>query len=166
MLHPLVPACRREADPREDLGDLRARLLRRHAVETRGIREILLRRHLLEERRLDRDAVDDPLHGALLLQHVVAEDPRRSAVRQQQGGEHANERRLPRAVLAEDRDALAALHDERDAFERRYPASALAQPRPRRVAAEKLLAQVVSFDCEQLPAPTTRRDTTTNAPTA
>src|SRR2546427_348448 len=60
---------------------------------------------------------------ARLLEDVVAEDARLPAVGQQQRREQADERRLPGAVLAEDRDALAALHLEADALQRRAAAS-------------------------------------------
>ena len=55
---------------------------RRHPVEARGVVQVLRRRHLLEERRLDRDAVDEPPHGLRCSRDdVVAEDARRAAVR-------------------------------------------------------------------------------------
>ena len=47
----------------------------------------------------------------------MAEDPGGAAVRQQQCRKEANERRLPGAVLAQDRDGLTALEGERDAVE-------------------------------------------------
>src|SRR5438309_10570942 len=126
MLHPFVATPDRETDAREDLRDLRARLTRRNAVEPSGVREILFGRHLLEERRLDRHAVHEPLDRARLLHHVVAEDRCAATVGQQQRREHTDERRLSRPVLAQDRDALAALHRERDALERRYAPPPLA----------------------------------------
>ena len=49
----------------------------------------------------------------------MAEDPRLAAVVDQQRREETDERRLPRAVLAEDGDALAAGDRERDVGERR-----------------------------------------------
>ena len=87
-----------------------------HPVEPRRVGEVLGRRHLLEEGRLDRDPVDEPANGAGLLEDVVAEDVRAAAVVQEQRREQPDERRLPRAVLAEDRDALAAGDLEGDAL--------------------------------------------------
>src|SRR6266545_7089900 len=150
MLHALVAAADGEADALEELRDLRARRTRWHAVEPRRVGEVLLRRHLLEERGFDRYAVHEPLDRARFLDHVVAEDLGLSAVREQQRRQHPNQRRLPRAVLAQDRDALAALHRERDAFECRYAPPPLAQVRSRRVAAEEFLAQVVDFNGRHL----------------
>src|SRR6266511_2533505 len=143
MLHALVAAADGEADALEELRDLRARRTRWHAVEPRRVGEVLLRRHLLEERGFDRYAVHEPLDRARFLDHVVAEDLGLSAVREQQRRQH-------RAVLAQDRDALAALHRERDAFECRYAAPPLAHVRSRRVAAEEFLAQVVDFNGRHL----------------
>jgi hypothetical protein len=148
MLHALMAAADRKADALEDLGNALARHARRYAVEARCVGEILLRRHLLEEGGLHRDAVHEPLHRPRLLDDVVAEDLGAAAVRKQQRRENADQRRLARAVLPQDRDALAALDRKRDAFERRYAAAALAHARPRRIAAEELLAQVVDFNGE------------------
>src|SRR5207248_2487226 len=64
-------------------------------------------------------AVDEPADRRRLLRHVVAEDPCLAAVVDQQRREQADEGRLPRAVLAEDRDALATGHLEADVGERR-----------------------------------------------
>src|SRR5439155_8835833 len=117
-------------------------------VEPRRVGEILLGRHLLEEGRLDRDAVHQPLHWPRLLHDVVAEDPRAAAVRQQQGRKKPDQGGLARAVLAQDGDALAALHRERHAFERRDTPPPPAHVRSRRIAAEELLAQVVDLYSE------------------
>jgi hypothetical protein len=62
--------------------------------------------------------------------------------------EQADERRLPGAVLAQDRDALAALDRERDVFQRGDAAAALGEDAA--VLADELLAQVVDFDGEQV----------------
>src|SRR5581483_5911643 len=140
-LHRLAAARRREPDPLEDLRDPRVRLPRPHAVEARGVGEVLRRTHLLEEARLDRDAVDEPSHAARLLEHVLAEDARLAAVREQERREQTDERRLARPVLAQDRDALAALHRERDAVERRAAAPAEA------LAAREDLLEVTYVDC-------------------
>jgi hypothetical protein len=48
--------------------------------------------------------------------------------------------------LTEDRDALAALDRERHTLERRYTPPPLPPARARRIAAEELFAQVVSFN--------------------
>src|SRR5436190_9291531 len=148
MLHPFVPASDREADALEDLRDRLLRDPRRNPIEPRRVGQVLLGRHLLEERRLDRDAVDEPLDRARLLDHVVAEDRGAAPVGQQQRREQADKRRLARAVLTEDRDALATLHRERDALESRYAPSPLSPASARRVAAEELLAQIVNFNGE------------------
>src|SRR6266508_377113 len=150
MLHPFVAAADREPDALEDLGDLRPGLARRNPVEARGIREVFLGRHLLEKRRLDGHAVDEPLHGARFLDYVVAEDRGVAAVRQEQRRQHADQRRLPGAVLPQDRDAFATLDRERDALEGGYAASPLAHARAHGIAAEELLAQVVNFNGEHL----------------
>ena len=147
VLHRLVAPVAREADPLEDLGDPVPRLSRRHAVVPRGVAEVLRRRHLLEERRLDRDAVHEPANRARVRDDVVAEDPRRAAVRKEQRREQPDERRLPRAVLAEDGDGLAPLDRERDAVERdaRAPLAALLAALAG-VLATELLAQLVDLD--------------------
>ena len=98
-----------EADALQDLRDPVAGLRRRHPVEACRVAEVLGGRHLLEERGLDRDPVDEPAHRTLSRDDVVAEDLRRAAVGEEQRREHADECRLPRAVLAQDGDALAAL---------------------------------------------------------
>src|SRR5439155_25963735 len=77
-----------------------------------------------------------------------AEDLRVAGVRQQQRRQQPDQCRLARAVLAQNRDALAALHGEGHALERRYALTPLAHVRPRRVAAEEFLAQVVDLYCE------------------
>ena len=146
-LHRLVAAVRREADALEDLRDLRACLLRRHPVVAGGVAQVLRRGHLLEEGRLDRDPVHDPADRAVLRDHVVAEDACVPAVRQQERREQADERRLPRAVLPEDRHRLACRHRERDAVEgnaRAALAALLAALAG--VLATELLAQLVHLD--------------------
>ena len=154
VLHRLAAPVRGEADALEDLRDLGlACLPRRHPVEPRRVREVLLGRHLLEEARLDRDAVDEPAHGARLLERVVPEDARLAAVVQEQRRQQPDERRLARAVLAEDRDALAALDRERDVLDRDAAARADAL-----LPADELLAQVVNFDGVHLLLQTRRRD--------
>ena len=88
-------------------------------------------------RRTARPSVED----------VVAEYARPSPVREEKRREQADERRLPRAVLAEDGDGLALLHRERDAVEGDARAlvtallTALAG-----VLATELLAQLVHLD--------------------
>ena len=104
-------------DPVEDQRDPLAGLPRGQPVEPGGVGEVLGRRHLLEERGFDRDAVHHRAHRPGL-GDVVAEDARGAAVRQEQGGERPEQRRLPRAVLAEDRDALAAADLEGDPSQR------------------------------------------------
>src|SRR5689334_14378160 len=113
MLHRLVAAPAREADPVEDDRDPLAYFGAGHPVEARGVAEVLLGRHLLEEGGLNRDAVHEPLDRARLAEDVMAEDVRAAAVVQEQCREQTDKRRLARAVLAQDRDALAALNRER-----------------------------------------------------
>jgi hypothetical protein len=69
----------------------------------------------------------------------VAEHARTAAVRQQQRREEPDQGRLAGAVLAQDRDALAARHFKGDALQR-SDAGALAP-----VLADELLAQVGYF---------------------
>ena len=69
----------------------------------------------------------------------------RAAVVQEQRREHAHERRLARAVLAQDGDALAAREGEAHALQRRHAAAADAATAAA-VAADELLAQIVDFD--------------------
>src|SRR6266566_3895393 len=148
MLHAFVPTADGETDACEDLGNLLAGHARRDAIEPRRVRKVLLRRHLLEEGRLDRHSVDEPLNRALFLDDVVAEDGRRPAVRQEQRRQDADQRRLARAVLAQDGDALTPLDPERDALERRDTPSLAAQAGAVRIAARELLAQVVDLNSE------------------
>src|SRR5205085_7891025 len=89
-----------------------------------------------------------PLDGARLAEDVVSEDARAAAVVEEERREQADERRLAGAVLAQDRDALAALDRERDVLQRGDAAAA-----PREAAAvlpDELLAQVVDFDGEHV----------------
>jgi hypothetical protein len=75
----------------------------------------------------------------------VAEDARAAAVLEQQRREQPDQRRLPRAVLAEDGHRLAARDLERHAVERRDALPAPAQAFTP-VVAEELLAEVVDDD--------------------
>ena len=153
VLHRLGPPLLGEADPLEDARDLVLRVGRGHAVEPRCVAEVLGGGHLLEEARLDRDAVDEPLDGALLREHVVPEHPGAAAVVQQQRRQQADERRLARSVLAEDRDALSSLHGEADVAQRGHafmamPDSAFEPALVRLPAAPaaELLAEVAHLD--------------------
>jgi hypothetical protein len=107
LLHRLPGAAYREADALEDLGNLVARCAWRQPVEARRVGEVLGRGHPLEERCLDRDPVDDATDRLGVADDVMAEDPGLTTIGQQQGGEDAHERRLARAVLTEDGQALA-----------------------------------------------------------
>jgi hypothetical protein len=125
LLHPARQVLHRgrralggEADPFEDLRDAAPCVRRAQPIEPRRVRQVLRRRHALEERRLDRHAVDDAAHRALVAHDVVPEHARAAAVGQQQGRQQADERRLARAVLAQHGDALAARDAERDVFQR------------------------------------------------
>ena len=145
VLHRVGEAVLREPHALQDLRDPVARLRRRHPVVARRVAEVLDRRHLLEEARLDRDAVHQAPDRAVLGGHVVAEDRHAAAVVQQQGREQADERRLPGAVLAQDRERLALLHRERDAVERGDALPVASEP-PTAFAADELLAEVDDLD--------------------
>src|SRR5439155_15748974 len=99
------------------------------------------RGHLLEEARLDRHAVHEPAHRAGLAECVVAEDARTAAVREQERRQQADQRRLARAVRAEDRDAFAARDVEAHSAQR-FDAAASLTPA---VTPDELLAQIVNF---------------------
>ena len=78
---------------------------------------------------------------------VVPEDARVPAVRQEERREQTDQRRLPRAVLAQDRHRLALRHREGDAVEgnaRAALAALLAALAG--VLATELLAQLVHLD--------------------
>ena len=121
--------------------------LRAHPVEARGVAQVLDGGHLLEEGGLHRDPVDEPANLALVLEDVVTEDLGGSAVVQQQRREKPDQGRLARAVLAQDRERLTALHREGDALQRGN-AAALAPPAltlaP--VAADELLPQLADLE--------------------
>src|SRR5918995_729148 len=76
---------------------------------------------------------------------VVSEDRHPAAVVQQQGREQTDERRLPGAVLAQDREGLALQHRERDAVEGGDPVP-LASESPASFTADELLAEVDDLD--------------------
>ena len=59
--------------------------------------------------------------------HVHAEDPGLPGVDRQQGGEHAQGRRLPRAVGTEDAEDLALAYMKADSVDRAKPAEGLDQ---------------------------------------
>src|SRR5439155_17597746 len=100
-----------------------------------------------EEGGLDRYAVDDAADGAAFGTDVVPEDACAAPVREQQRREEPDERRLARAVLTQDRDALTAFDLEGDAGERGHAdASATLAP-------TELLAQVVDFHGEHVLLP-------------
>ena len=114
VLHRLPAAIFRKADTLQDPWNLLTRIACGHPVEPGRVAKVLGGRHLLEEARLHRDAVDEPLHGALFGEDVMAEHPGAATVVQQQRRQQADQRRLARAVLAQDRDALTAAHREAD----------------------------------------------------
>ena len=138
-----------EADAGEDLGDPRSRLAGAEAVEPRGVREVLLGAHPLEEARLDRDAIHHLPHRAGIGEDVAAEDARGAAVVEEKGREQADERRLARAVAAQDRDALTGRDDERHAVERGHAFLAGEAPGVA-ITAQELLAEVARLDCGYL----------------
>jgi hypothetical protein len=143
VLHRLAAPVDREADLRQDRGDLDAGLARPHAVVPSRVVQVLASRHLLEEAGLDRDAVDELPNRPRIREDVVPEHLGAAAVVEEQGREQPDQRRLAGAVLAQDRDALSALHRERDALERR-PLLAR-EPARLLVAARELLAEVVDL---------------------
>jgi hypothetical protein len=143
-----VPAVSRKADLFEDLRHGSPRLRRAHAVEARSVREVLRRGHLLEEARLDGDPVHELADHPRVVEGVVTEDPRLAGVVDQERREQADERRLPRTVLSEDRDALAARDRERQPGERGHAPPREAARAP--IAAAELLAQVAHFDCRHV----------------
>jgi hypothetical protein len=149
VLHRLAATVGREADPLEDRRDLPARITSRQPVEAGGIAEVLGRGHLLEERRLDGHPVHQAAHRARLGEDVVPEHTGTPAFVQEEGGEQTDQRRLPRAVLAQDRHALAALDREADAVEGGDSPAPNAQVRalaqPAAVLADELLAQIGHF---------------------
>ena len=149
VLHRLAAPLGREADARQDHRDLPPGLGVGEAVEPRRVGEVLLGAHPLEEARLDRDAVDEPPHRARAGAGVVAEDPCRAAVGEEQGREQPDERRLARAVPAEDGDALAAGDRERQRAKRRH-APAAREAAVVAVAAAEVLAQVARLDRRRL----------------
>src|SRR5207342_861169 len=109
--------------------------------------QVLGGRHALEERRLNRHAVHEPLHGARPLEDVVSEHGRRPAVVEEERREQAHERRLPRAVLPQDRDALAPPERERHVVESGHaPAAPAVAHTAVAVTADELLAQIADFD--------------------
>src|SRR5437763_7346506 len=78
----------------------------------------------------------------------MTEDARLAAVVDEQRREQADERRLPRPVLAENRHALAARHRERDALDR---GPALAREEARLpVSADEVLAEIADLDGRRL----------------
>jgi hypothetical protein len=81
---------------------------------------------------------------------VVAEHVRAAAVVQEQRREQADERRLARAVLAQDRDGLTALDREPDAIQRGDASACEATGFP--VAATELLAEVDDLGPRPLPS--------------
>jgi hypothetical protein len=80
----------------------------------------------------------------------VPEDRGGAAVVEQERREQADERRLPRAVLAQDRDALSALDREADVAQRDDVLLALPAQAAAAVAADELLAQLVDFHSDHL----------------
>ena len=121
----------------------------RQAVEAGCIGEVLFGAHPLEEARLDRHAVHESSHGTCIRERVVSKDSRGSSVLQEQRREQPDERRLARAVAAEDRYTLAAGDGERDAVQRRHPPTSR-KPSVRANPPPELLAQVARLDRRRL----------------
>ncbi len=116
-LHRLGERLLLEPQAQQDLAHLPSGLRHRHPVQAGGVGQVLQGRELLEEGGVDRDPVDQPLHGELLLLDVVAEHADRAAVREEERRDEADERRLPRAVGAEDAEDLPPLDGEVQGFE-------------------------------------------------
>ena len=113
VAHRLVGAAL-HADRGEQLLDPRLR----HAVEARVVAQVLAPAQLAVEQRLVAEVAD--LAGQLpaLAGQLGAQHARAAAVRAQQPGEHAQQRRLAGAVAAEHRERLPLLDAHAHAGER------------------------------------------------
>ena len=92
----------------QDLQAAPLRLVRARPYSRAGVQQVLHRTQLLEERRVDADAIDELFDPQLVADDVEAEDLERAAVGQQQRRDDANQRRLARAVGAQNAEDLAA----------------------------------------------------------
>ena len=88
------------------------------AVEPGGEEQVLHRAELLEEGRVHADPVDQALDGHLVALDVVAEDLDPALVEGQESGDQPDERRLARAVGAQDPVDVAALEAHRHVRDR------------------------------------------------
>ena len=90
------------------------------AVQPGGEQQVLHRAELLEEGGVDADPVDQALDRHLVALDVEAEDLDPTLVEGQQPADEADERRLARAVGAEDPVDVAALEAQVDVHDRRH----------------------------------------------
>src|SRR5215470_14939675 len=110
-------------------------------VEPAVEREHLGRPEAPDERGIAARHVEAPADGRGVADHVVSENRRRAAIRQQQGGQDGQERGFPGAVRAEKTVDGAAWHLEACAAKR------FGAPLPPPAARERL-PQVMCFDSE------------------
>ena len=90
----------------------------RDTVESRVVAQVLAPAQLAVEERLVAHVAHLRREPPALVRERGAEHARAAAVRPEQPGEHAEQRRLARAVAAEDRERLALLDPHADAAER------------------------------------------------
>ena len=115
-----IVGARRRARPRASSASARSS---GRAQEARRDLEVLARGERLVQVRLVAEQRDRPPHPVAPGLHVVARHPRAAAVGTQRGGEHAQERRLARAVAARE-------HHDRALRARSELTSRSAQRRP------------------------------------
>jgi hypothetical protein len=123
-------AIRRVDDPDqlEQLVDAGAQVVAGEALDPPLEHEVLSPGRLAVDARLLRDVADRAADAVRLPDRVVAGDERAAGVRLRQRRQHADGRRLARAVRAEQAEDLAAAHGERHAREGLDLPVALLQP--------------------------------------
>ena len=99
----------------EQLGNQALALLARNAIKLGVNQQVLLDAQLEVARHCLRDHADRAAHVVRLLDDVEAADQRGAGGRRQQRDEHADQRRLARAVWPEQAENLAFLDGEADA---------------------------------------------------
>jgi hypothetical protein len=118
---------RRQLDRGQELGDEPLAPLAWHAVQLGVDEQVLLGGELEVAGHRLRDDADGAAHGVGLVEHIGAGDARRAARRRQQGGEHADQRRLAGAVGAEHAEDFALADGEGDAVDGGEVAEALGE---------------------------------------
>ena len=127
------------------------------AVEPGREQQVLHRAELLEEGGVDADPVDQPLDRHLVALDVVAEDLDPALVEGQQARDEPDERRLARAVGAEDPVDVAALEAERDVARSPSPACCL-RPTTKRFVTPSTRSAGTAGSCDRdRPTASTRR---------